>query len=96
MAAELDRLAHSLGTATNSVRLLAHTAVFARSMRFALFTNVTNLSETADREITHIWVEAQPKVYVENARHSLPKRLGSVDVTYLYGFSGYARFVSSN
>jgi hypothetical protein len=75
MANELNRLAHPLGVATNSVRLLAHTAFFAGSMRFAVFLNLTNLSETAEREITHIWIEAQPKVYVENPRRPLPKRL---------------------
>jgi serine/threonine-protein kinase len=75
MAAELEQLARPPGVAINSVRLLAHLAAFAGSMRFALFVNATNLSETTDREITHIWIEARPKVYVDNPRRPLPKRL---------------------
>lgn len=74
-AAELEPLAHPLGAATNSVRLLAHPAVFAGSVRLALFVNATNLSETTDRVVTHVWIEGPPKVYAENPRRPLPKRL---------------------
>jgi hypothetical protein len=45
------------------------------AFRENLFVNVTNLSETVDREVTRIWVEADPKIYVENPRRPLPKRL---------------------
>src|SRR5687767_5601792 len=75
MAARLIAAAGESGTRSSSVRLLAHTAYFTGSSRFALFVNVTNVSENFYREVTHIWIEAIPKVYVENRRRPLPKRL---------------------
>jgi serine/threonine protein kinase len=75
MAASLTPLVGASPTPRSSVRILAHRAVYLGSLRKALFINVTNLSETVDREVTHIWVEADPKTYIENPRRPLPKRL---------------------
>ena len=75
MAARLKTATGESGALSNSVRLLAHTACFVGSLRFALFVNATNLSENVDREVTHVWIETSPKIYVENGRRPLPKRL---------------------
>jgi serine/threonine protein kinase len=64
-----------LGTADHPVRVAAHLAVFVGSSRPALFINVTNLSPTLEREVTHVWLEADRQVHVTNARRPLPKRL---------------------
>jgi serine/threonine-protein kinase len=77
-AAELKRLAGRPGHAAGAVRLLAHLSVFAGTTRFALFVNATNLSETSDREVTHVWIEARPNIHIENPRRPLPKRLSSL------------------
>ena len=36
---------------------------------------MTNLSRDSDAEVTHIWIEAQPRIHVLNDRRPLPKRL---------------------
>ena len=75
MATRLRAVAATAGTPDCPVRLRAHTAAFVGSMRAALFINATNHSETADREVTHVWVETTPRVFAENDRRPLPKRL---------------------
>jgi serine/threonine protein kinase len=57
------------------VRLAVHIAAFFASTRVALFINATNLSPTLEREVTHIWVEAEPRIHVMNDKRPLPKRL---------------------
>ena len=57
------------------VRVLVHRAVFVDSLRECYFVNVTNLSRDRDVEVTHIWFECDPKVYVNEAGRVLPKRL---------------------
>jgi hypothetical protein len=39
------------------------------------FVKVTNLSETRDIEITHVWVEGKPQVPLMNPARPLPARL---------------------
>jgi serine/threonine protein kinase len=75
MAARLKTAMAERVSASSSVRLLAHLAAFVGSARVALFVNATNLSETVDREVTHVWIDTNPKVYVENIKRPLPKRL---------------------
>jgi hypothetical protein len=40
-----------------------------------LFINATNLSQSLEREITHIWVETDPKIHIMNDKRPLPRRL---------------------
>jgi serine/threonine protein kinase len=61
--------------ARGSVRLLAHIAAFVGTARHALFVNATNLSETVDREVTHVWIETDRQIHLSNKRRPLPKRL---------------------
>jgi serine/threonine protein kinase len=75
IVANLKTISGGVRGPSDSVRLLAHTAVFVGTVRFALFVNATNLSETIDREVTHVWIETNPKIYFENNRRPLPKRL---------------------
>jgi serine/threonine protein kinase len=64
-----------LSALRDSVRVAVHVAAFAGSQRFALFINATNLSQSVDRELTHVWIEAEPKIHVVNEKRPLPKRL---------------------
>jgi serine/threonine protein kinase len=57
------------------VRLTVHLTTFYGSTRLALFINATNLSQTLEREVTHVWVEADPRIHVMNDKRPLPKRL---------------------
>jgi serine/threonine protein kinase len=75
MAAKLKFAMGESGAASTSVRLLTHIAAFAGSNQIALFVNATNLSETVDREVTHVWIDANPKVFLANKLRPLPKRL---------------------
>lgn len=57
-------------------RVLTHLAVFdGLPTRPALFINVTNLSPTAPCEITHVWLETEPKAHVLRRERTLPTRL---------------------
>lgn len=58
-----------------SVRLLTHIATLPETGQQALFINVANMSTTHDCVITHIWIEDRPKLYIEQPRRPLPKRL---------------------
>jgi serine/threonine-protein kinase len=57
------------------IRLAVHLAAFVGRARFALFINATNLSQSLELEITHIWIEGNPKIHVMNGERPLPKRL---------------------
>jgi serine/threonine-protein kinase len=75
MSEMLRRAADGLGTLDHPVRVAAHFAVFVGTGRPALFVNVTNLSTTLDREVTHVWLEGDRGVEVTNDRRPLPRRL---------------------
>lgn len=63
------------GASAHPIRLAVHVATFVPSTRFALFINATNLSQALEREITHIWIDSDPKIHVINDKRPLPKRL---------------------
>lgn len=56
------------------VRLTIHLAAFSRTGIVCWFINATNLSDR-DVEITHVWLECDPKLYVMQPDRPLPKRL---------------------
>jgi hypothetical protein len=57
------------------VRVLAHRAVLFNTSEPCLFINVTNLTRTREIEITHVWLETDPRFDVLNLDRPLPKRL---------------------
>ena len=57
------------------MKVRVHTARFMATFHFGLFINVSNLSETVDREITHVWLDTTPQIYAANDQRPLPKRL---------------------
>ena len=58
-----------------SLRLTVHFACFSGANAPCCFINATNLCQNIDLEITHVWIESQPKVYALNKSRPLPKRL---------------------
>jgi serine/threonine protein kinase len=75
MAEMLGGIHDRSGTSAHPIRLAVHVAVFVGSTRLGFFINATNLSQSLEREITHIWIEGDPKIHVMNDRRPLPKRL---------------------
>jgi hypothetical protein len=62
--------------ARGRVRVAVHIACFeSRPHVPAYFINVTNLHEDRDIEITHVWFEATPRLYVLREDRALPVRL---------------------
>lgn len=57
------------------LRLLVHRAVFCHTGQECYFLNLTNLSRNREIEITHIWLESEPKIHIFNSYRPLPKRL---------------------
>jgi hypothetical protein len=57
------------------VRALIHRAIFLPTSTEHFFLKVTNLSETREVEITHIWFATEPPVHVLNSARPLPTRL---------------------
>jgi serine/threonine protein kinase len=62
------------------MRLTTHFAKFVGSNRFALFVTATNLAAAGDVEITHVWIEADPKIHVLQDKRPLPRRLKPSEV----------------
>ena len=60
---------------TEEVRVLTHIAFFAGNPNPALFINVTNLLDDAERVITHVWIDAVPIVPFSNPDRPLPFQL---------------------
>jgi serine/threonine protein kinase len=74
--AQMLRAARSqTSVSQHPIRLAVHMAAFVGSARVGLFINATNLSPSLDREITHVWIETEPKIHVMNDDRPLPKRL---------------------
>ena len=57
------------------LRLTVHLACFQGSDLPYCFINATNLSRNRDVEITHVWIDCEPKIHVINPSRPLPKRL---------------------
>jgi hypothetical protein len=57
------------------LQVLVHCALFIGSVQQYYFINLTNLSENREIEVTHIWLESEPELYILNPRRRLPKRL---------------------
>lgn len=58
------------------IRLTLHLASFVGSPNTpCCFINATNLCRDVDIEITHVWMESDPKVFATNPDRPLPKRL---------------------
>lgn len=57
------------------MRALVHRAIFLPISAEHLFLKVTNLSETREVEITHIWFATEPPVHILNSARPLPARL---------------------
>jgi hypothetical protein len=57
------------------LRLTIHIAQFSGSDTVCCFMNATNLRQDGDVEITHIWIESEPKTFALNRDRPLPKRL---------------------
>lgn len=75
-AAIANLLKPSPVTGAHAPRVLTHLAVFdGLPARPALFINVTNLSATEPCEVTHVWLETEPKVHVLRQERKLPTRL---------------------
>lgn len=72
----LDLEPHPGATALRSaLRLTIHVAQFRGSGTFCCFINATNLRQDTDVEVTHVWIESEPKAFALNADRPLPKRL---------------------
>jgi hypothetical protein len=66
------------------VKVLVHGAYFVPAGEGSpqyYFVNITNLSLNREVEITHVWFDLDPKVYVQPPERPLPKRL-KVDETW--------------
>lgn len=59
----------------HDISLTVHVAGFQSTGVMALFINATNLSESLERELTHVWLETDPRIHITNAHRPLPKRL---------------------
>jgi hypothetical protein len=80
-----DRLVKALQTSgvarrtpprqTSNLRLTVHRAFFAPNGPECFFINVTNIGIDVELEVTHIWFETSPPVYVVQHDRPLPKRL---------------------
>jgi len=57
------------------LRLLVHRARFLITGQECYFINGTNLSHDRDLEITHIWFDCAPRVYILQNDRPLPVRL---------------------
>jgi hypothetical protein len=57
------------------IRVTMHRAVFAASGHEAYFITVTNLSRSREVELSHVWIAANPKVFVHKTDRPLPRRL---------------------
>ncbi len=57
------------------IRLTVHFASFFGSSMPCCFINATNICHDMDVEITHVWIEAVPKIHVLQQNRPLPKRL---------------------
>jgi hypothetical protein len=57
------------------LRLTVHRAYFLPHGPECFFVNATNLSDSREIEITHIWFEGHPQIAVLHADRPLPKRL---------------------
>ena len=57
------------------IRVQAHRGVLLGIDEPCLFINATNLSSTRDVEVTHVWLETDPRIHVLNPERPLPKRL---------------------
>ncbi len=57
------------------LQVLVHRALFIGSVQQYYFINLTNLSENREIEVTHIWLESEPEVYILNPQRRLSKRL---------------------
>jgi hypothetical protein len=61
--------------ARRRIRVTMHRAGFAASRREAFFLTVTNLSASRDIEVSHVWIETEPKVFFFRSDRPLPHRL---------------------
>ena len=78
---------------TRRVHVKVHRAAFVEDSPFSAtrlvlaaspeyyFVNITNVSLSREVEITHIWFDCTPKVYIVRPERPLPKRL-KVDETW--------------
>lgn len=66
-------------TNIKKVKVLMHRAYFEGSMKPFFFIKVTNLFRDRDIEITHVWVETNPKVHILVPERPLPVRLKSYE-----------------
>jgi hypothetical protein len=57
------------------VRVRVHLAFFVNGRVPFLFVNVVNLSHDREIEITHVWFDLEPELYVVLDERPLPKRL---------------------
>ena len=58
------------------VRVLTHFAYFLADPSIEhLFVNITNHREFQDVEVTHVWIEATPRLFVLQSSRPLPVRL---------------------
>ena len=57
------------------VRFRTHRAFFIGSGVECFFLTVTNTSRSREIEITHVWLDTNPQVYVMVTERPLPKRL---------------------
>ena len=84
LEAHLKHLAETVSTLLGStvrrdvpdarLRLTVHLAFFRSSNSPCCFINATNVCRD-DIEITHVWIESDPKVFATNEDRPLPKRL---------------------
>lgn len=59
------------------VRVTMHRAAFIESGREAFFITVTNLSQSREVELSHVWIASEPKVFFDRPDRALPHRLKS-------------------
>ena len=58
-----------------SVRVRTHLAFFASSRQQCYFINVVNRSLKRDVEITHVWIQGDEQIRIQNPDRNLPRRL---------------------
>ncbi len=57
------------------IKVLAHQAYFEGSLESCVFVKIINLSRNHDIEVTHVWLETNPKVHLLRRERPLPTRI---------------------